>query len=171
MSEIKEITIEDVITTTKKNNRKSDSKLIRKVYNYAKAHHEGQLRKSGEPYIIHPVQVAYILSTLGLDDSTICAALLHDVVEDTKISFDDLKEYGFPNQIIEAVKALTKQKNESYDVYIDRVIRNPIAKKVKLADMKHNSDITRIKNPSQKDYDRCQKYLDKIQYLINKPLS
>ena len=95
MSEIKEITIEDVITTTKKNNRKSDSKLIRKVYNYAKAHHEGQLRKSGEPYIIHPVQVAYILSTLGLDDSTICAALLHDVVEDTDITKQDLEnEFG-----------------------------------------------------------------------------
>ena len=95
MSEIKEITIEDVITTTKKNNRKSDSKLIRKVYNYAKAHHEGQLRKSGEPYIIHPVQVAYILSTLGLDDSTICAALLHDVVEDTDVTIRDLaKEFS-----------------------------------------------------------------------------
>lgn len=138
-----------------------------RAYALAKKAHLGQKDKGGNDYIEHPKAVASMMDT----DIERAVAYLHDVVEDTKISFDDLKEYGFPNQIIEAVKALTKQKNESYDVYIDRVIRNPIAKKVKLADMKHNSDITRIKNPSQKDYDRCQKYLDKIQYLINKPLS
>lgn len=139
----------------------------RRAYALAKKAHLGQKDKGGNDYIEHPKAVASMMDT----DIEKAVAYLHDVVEDTKISFDDLKEYGFPNQIIEAVKALTKQKNESYGVYIDRVIKNPIAKKVKLADMKHNSDITRIKNPSQKDYDRCQKYLDKIQYLINKPLS
>lgn len=138
-----------------------------RAYALAKEAHLGQKDKGENDYIEHPKAVASMMDT----DIEKAVAYLHDVVEDTKISFDDLKEYGFPNQIIEAVKALTKQKNESYDVYIDRVIRNPIAKKVKLGDMKHNSDITRIKNPSQKDYDRCQKYLDKIQYLINKPLS
>ncbi len=138
-----------------------------RAYAVAKKAHLGQKDKGGNDYIEHPKAVASMMDT----DIEKAVAYLHDVVEDTEISFDDLKEYGFPNQIIEAVKALTKQKNESYDVYIDRVIRDPIAKKVKLADMKHNSDITRIKNPSQKDYDRCQKYLDKIQYLINKPLS
>ncbi|ERK44982.1 HD domain-containing protein [Faecalitalea cylindroides] len=138
-----------------------------RAYALAKKAHLGQKDKGGNDYIEHPKAVASMMDT----DIEKAVAYLHDVVEDTNISFDDLKEYGFPNQIIEALKALTKQKNESYDVYIDRVIRNPIAKKVKLADMKHNSDITRIKNPSQKDYDRCQKYLDKIQYLINKPLS
>lgn len=138
-----------------------------RAYALAKKAHLGQKDKGGNDYIEHPKAVASMMDT----DIEKAVAYLHDVVEDTKISFDDLKEYGFPNQIIEAVKALTKQKNESYDVYIDRVIKNLIAKKVKLADMKHNSDITRIKNPSQKDYDRCQKYLDKIQYLINKPLS
>ena len=138
-----------------------------RAYALAKKAHLGQKDKGGNDYIEHPKAVASMMDT----DIEKAVAYLHDVVEDTDISFDDLKEYGFPNQIIEALKALTKQKNESYDVYIDRVIKNPIAKKVKLADMKHNSDITRIKNPSQKDYDRCQKYLDKIQYLINKPLS
>lgn len=138
-----------------------------RAYALAKKAHLGQKDKGENDYIEHPKAVASMMDT----DIEKAVAYLHDVVEDTKISFDDLKKYGFPNQIIEALKALTKQKNESYDVYIDRVIRNPIAKKVKLADMKHNSDITRIKNPSQKDYDRCQKYLDKIQYLINKPLS
>ena len=65
MPEIKEMSIEEVINTNKKNNRKSDSKLIKKAYEFAKAHHGDQLRRSGEPYIVHPVQVAYILSTLG----------------------------------------------------------------------------------------------------------
>lgn len=89
------ITIEDLINLMKKNNRKSDSKLIMKAYNYAKEFHGDQLRKSGEPYIIHPVNVAYILATIGLDDTTICAALLHDVVEDTKVTKEDMeKEFG-----------------------------------------------------------------------------
>ena len=123
MSEIKEITIEDVITTTKKNNRKSDSKLIRKVYNYAKAHHEGKLRKSGEPYIIHPVQVAYILSTLGLDDSTICAALLHDVVEDTDITKQDL-ENEFGKEIAELVDGVTKLSKLKYASMEEQQVEN-----------------------------------------------
>ena len=123
MSEIKEMTIEDVINTTKKSNRKSDSKLIRKVYNYAKAHHEGQLRKSGEPYIIHPVQVAYILSTLGLDDSTICAALLHDVVEDTEITKQDLKN-EFGAEIAELVDGVTKLSKLQYASMEEQQVEN-----------------------------------------------
>ena len=78
MSEIKDVTIDDVIQEVKKHNKKADVKLIRRAYNYAVEHHGNQKRMSGEPYIIHPVQVAYILSTLGLDDATICAALMHD---------------------------------------------------------------------------------------------
>ena len=77
MSEVKEVTIEDVIAKRKAANRKADVKLIRKAYEYAKEKHGNQCRKSGEPYIIHPVQVAYILADLELDDATICAALLH----------------------------------------------------------------------------------------------
>ena len=123
MSETQEMTIEDVINTTKKNNRKSDSKLIRKVYNYAKSHHEGQLRKSGEPYIIHPVQVAYILSTLGLDDSTICAALLHDVVEDTEITKQDL-ENEFGAEIAELVDGVTKLSKLQYASMEEQQVEN-----------------------------------------------
>ena len=95
MTQENEITIEDVINLMKKNNRKSDSRLIMKAYNYAKAFHGNQLRKSGEPFIIHPVHVAYILATIELDDTTICAALLHDVVEDTNVTKEDMeKEFG-----------------------------------------------------------------------------
>ena len=93
--EIKQATIEDVIKRMKQNNRKSDSKLIERAYEFAKENHGNQKRKSGEPYIIHPVQVAYTLSTLGLDDQTICAALLHDVVEDTPVTREEVvKDFG-----------------------------------------------------------------------------
>ena len=83
MSEEKEITIDDVIERQKLHNPNANIELITKAYNYAKENHGDQVRMSGEPYMIHPVNVAYILSELELDDETICAALLHDVVEDS----------------------------------------------------------------------------------------
>ena len=107
MSEVKEVTIKDVINESKKHNRKSDSKLIMKAYNYAVAHHGDQKRKSGEPYIIHPIQVAYILSTLGLDDATICAALMHDLAEDTDVTIEDISK-DFSPEIAEMVNGVTK---------------------------------------------------------------
>ena len=107
MSENKEVKIEDVIERMKKFNPNSNSELIMRAYQFAKAHHGDQCRKSGEPYIIHPLQVAYILADLELDDSTVCAALLHDVVEDTDVTMEDLsKEFG--KEIAELVDGVTK---------------------------------------------------------------
>ena len=90
MSEYKDVGIEDVIAVVKKKKGKRDTKIIQRAYDYAKAKHGEQLRKSGEPYIIHPVQVAFTLANLDLDDNTICAALLHDVLEDTETTYDDI---------------------------------------------------------------------------------
>ena len=105
----KEITIQDVIAKRKEHSRRVDTKLILRAYNYAKKYHGEQLRKSGEPYIVHPLNVAYILADMGLDDSTICSALLHDVVEDTEVTEADLrKEFG--NEIAEMVAGVTKLK-------------------------------------------------------------
>ena len=88
-------TIQDVIDEAKKHNKKSDDKLIMKAYEYANNAHNGQLRKSGEPYIIHPIEVAYIVASIQLDDYAICAALLHDVVEDTSVTLEDIEnEFG-----------------------------------------------------------------------------
>ena len=123
MSQVKEMTIEDVIATSKKNNRKSDSKLIRKAYEYAKQYHGEQLRKSGEPYIVHPVQVAYILSTLGLDDSTICAALLHDTLEDTNLDKQDLIN-TFGEEIAELVDGVTKLSKLKYASSEEQQVEN-----------------------------------------------
>ena len=107
MSEVKDVSINEVINEVKKHNRKADTKLILKAYNYANDNHKGQLRKSGEPYIIHPLQVAYILATIELDESTICAALLHDVVEDTEITHQDIiNEFG--QEIADMVEGVTK---------------------------------------------------------------
>ena len=103
----KEITIQDVISKKKETSRRVDTKLIMKAYNYAVEHHGDQKRRSGEPYIIHPLNVAYILAGVGLDEATICAALLHDVVEDTYATDADLRR-EFDDEIADMVAGVTK---------------------------------------------------------------
>ena len=103
----KDITIQDVINKRKEHARRVDTKLIMKAYNLANEKHKEQKRGSGEPYIIHPLNVAYILADIGLDDSTICAALLHDVVEDTDVTDADLRKM-FGNEIADMVAGVTK---------------------------------------------------------------
>lgn len=107
MSEVQNKSIEDIISFVKQKKRWADTKLIIKAYNYAKEKHGTQCRKSGEPYIIHPVQVAYILADIGLDEATICAALLHDVVEDTEVTHEDLVR-DFGEEIATMVAGVTK---------------------------------------------------------------
>ena len=103
----KEIKIQDVISKKKETSRRVDTKLIMKAYNDAVEHHGDQKRRSGEPYIIHPLNVAYILAELGLDEATICAALLHDVVEDTDATDADLRR-KFSDEIADMVAGVTK---------------------------------------------------------------
>ena len=108
MSESKdEITIYDVISKKKEVTRKVDTRLIMKAYNLAAEKHRDQKRGSGEPYIIHPLNVAYILASIGMDDNTLCAALLHDVVEDTDVTQKDLTEM-FGQEISDMVAGVTK---------------------------------------------------------------
>ena len=107
MSEIKEVNINDIITELKNRKRRANIKLVSKAYEFANEKHNGQLRKSGEPYIIHPLQVAYILATIDLDEATICAALLHDIVEDTDVTHQDIiREFG--EEIADLVEGVTK---------------------------------------------------------------
>jgi len=124
MQELNKIaTIEEVINKMKKNNKKTDSKLILKAYNFAKEKHGNQTRKSGEPYIIHPLQVANTLAELGLDDSTICAALLHDVVEDTEATYQDLVN-EFSLEIAEMVDGVTKLSKLNYESVEEQQVEN-----------------------------------------------
>lgn len=108
--ENKEITIQDVINKRKEHSRRVDTKLIMKAYNLANEKHKDQKRSSGEPYIIHPLNVAYILADIGLDESTISAALLHDVVEDTDVT-DEVLRKEFGNEIADMVAGVTKLSN------------------------------------------------------------
>jgi len=118
-----EITIEKVIKKMKENNRKSDSDFIRKVYEFAKANHNEQKRMSGEEYIVHPLSVAYILADLKLDDSTIAAALLHDVVEDTEITHEDIVT-KFGEEIAEMVQGVTKLGKIQYSTIEEQQVEN-----------------------------------------------
>ena len=110
MDKKSDVTIEDILYQSKKNKTTNNQELIRKAYEYAKEKHKNQLRKSGEPFIIHPIQVAYILAELGLDTSTICAALLHDVVEDTDSTYEEIKGI-FNEEIAMLVEGVTKLTN------------------------------------------------------------
>lgn len=123
MQEEKEITIYDVINTLKKNRKKVNTKLILKAYNFAKEKHKEQKRLSGEEYIIHPVNVAAILSQINLDDATICAAILHDVIEDTEVTKEDLsKEFG--EEIALMVDGVTKLGKLQYTTREEEQVEN-----------------------------------------------
>lgn len=128
--------------------------MLEKAIIIAATAHQGQVDKAGEPYILHPIRVMLLGKT---EDEKICG-ILHDVVEDTDITLESLKEEGFSDEILLALDALTKRHGESYDKFIERLLKNEIACNVKLSDLSDNMDITRIKNPSQKDYERLEKY-------------
>lgn len=141
--------IDDIIAKVRSYNKKSDIKLINRAYEYAKFHHGEQLRKSNEPYIIHPLEVAYIVSTLELDDNAICAALLHDVVEDTDVTLDDIKT-EFNDEIAMLVDGVTKlgkiahyldkeeEQVENYRKFFLAMAKDIRVVMIKLADRLHN---------------------------------
>ena len=123
LSEVKDVTIREIIKRIKKFNPDANTDSIQKAYDFAKSQHEDQCRKSGEPYIIHPLQVAYILADLELDDATICAALLHDVVEDTDITIEDIeKQFGI--EIAELVDGVTKLGRLQFTSYEEQQVED-----------------------------------------------
>ena len=122
--------------------------------------HAGQVDKAGKDYILHPMTVASYMDT----DTEKTIAYLHDVLEDTDVTVDALREI-FPNEIVDTLITLTHRKDESYFEYIQKVSKSKLAKKVKVADLLHNLDITRIKEPTKQDYERLEKYKKAILYL------
>ena len=123
MSDLPEVTIQDIISKKKEISRKVDTKLIMKAFNLANEKHKDQKRGSGEPYIVHPLQVAYTLAGIGLDSQTICAALLHDVVEDTDVTNEDLvREFG--QEIADMVAGVTKLSNIQFASVEDTQVEN-----------------------------------------------
>ena len=143
-----------------------DIELVHSAYALAEEAHRPQRRKSGEPYILHPIAVAMIVANeIGLGVEPICAALLHDVVEDTAITFEDLEKQGFNNEIINALKLLTHDKNTPYMEYVGEIKKNAIATVVKLADLRHNSDLSRLSVIDEKALVRGEKYKKAIELL------
>jgi (p)ppGpp synthase/HD superfamily hydrolase len=116
--------------------------------------HAGQRDKAGQPYIFHPLRVMFRVN----GEHEQMAAVLHDVVEDTAITIDDLAREGFPSEVLRAIAALTKLPGETRLEAAARAAADPIARKVKLADNAENMDLSRIPNPTEKDYARCREY-------------
>jgi (p)ppGpp synthase/HD superfamily hydrolase len=135
--------------------------LLDKAIIIATNAHAGQVDKGGNPYILHPLSLMVHMKT---ENERIVAAL-HDVLEDTSVTIDFLRQEGFGDDIIIPLVHLTRQNTETYMDFIKRASLNPISKAVKIDDIKNNMDLSRIINLSQKDYDRFNKYKKALTFL------
>lgn len=120
----------------------------------AAQHHQGQVDKAGAPYILHPLRVMFRCH----NTDAMTAAVLHDTVEDTALTLDDLRREGFSETIVNAVDCLTRRDDETYDAFTERVMANPLAREVKLSDLEDNMDLRRIADPQPKDFERLARY-------------
>ncbi len=133
----------------------------------AKAH-AGQLDKAGQVYILHPIRVMM----MGRTDEERIVGVLHDVIEDCPDwSREQLLQAGFTEQVLDALDAVTKREGESYEDFVLRAGQNSIARNVKLADLRDNSDLSRLPSPTPKDYQRTEKYQRAIAVLEAMELS
>ena len=139
-----------------------NTKLTRKAMVIAYNAHANQFDKAGVPYIFHPIHLAEQLDT----EMECIIALLHDVVEDTKVTFEQL-EKEFSKEIIEILKLLTHDKETDYMEYVKIIKENPIAKKIKKADIIHNADETRLETITENDILRREKYQKALEILNN----
>lgn len=128
--------------------------MTKKAMKLCFAAHKDQTDKSGLPYVFHPFHLAEQMH----DEDTTIVALLHDVVEDTDYTVEDLQALGFSHAVVEAIRLMTHPEGMPYMDYVERIKPNPIARAVKLADLRHNSDLTRLDCVDQKALDRVQKY-------------
>lgn len=139
------------------------TKLTKKALKLCFEAHKDQVDKTGMPYVFHPFHLAEQMTD---ELSTVCA-LLHDVVEDTDTTLDDLSAMGFPKEVTEALSLLTHDESVPYMDYVLMISKNPIAKKVKIADLKHNSDLTRMDESEIDEWAlrRTEKYKKALQML------
>lgn len=123
--------------------------------------HKNQFDKSGLPYVLHPIHLAEQMT----DEYSTIAALLHDVVEDTDVSIEQLRKDGYPEEVLEAIQLLTRKKSAPYMPYVRNLMHNPIARAVKIADLRHNGDLTRLDIVDEKALKRVNKYKEAIGIL------
>ena len=124
--------------------------------------HKGQTDKAGAPYILHPLRLMMQFT----EDDLKCIAVLHDVIEDSDYDAKDLKDAGFSEIVIEGVLCLTHRDGEAYDDYITRICQHPHARKVKMADIRDNMDLTRIEKVRERDLRRLEKYHRSLKRLV-----
>lgn len=135
---------------------------VKLAYAIALVAHKGQVDKAGMDYILHPLTVSNNCNT----EEEKIVALLHDVLEDTSVTKEDLLKF-FSSEIVEAVSLLTHKEEDSYTDYLAKIKANPLAKAVKLQDLKHNMDLSRLPNPSEKDLSRLEnKYKPALEFLL-----
>ena len=127
---------------------------LEKAIKIALTAHQGQKDKAGAPYILHPLRLMQQMR----DETEQIVAVLHDVTEDSRYTLEYLRKKGFSKKVIAALECLTKDDGEPYESYIDRVKLNPLAKKVKLADLEDNLNITRLSQINEEDIERLRKY-------------
>lgn len=125
--------------------------------------HSGQVDKGGHPYILHPLAVMMNVET----NVEKIVAVLHDVLEDTELTLNDLESEGFGYDVLIPLGILTKGKGVSYDDYIKQIAKNNVARNVKIQDIRNNMDLSRIENLSKKDFERNEKYKKALHFLIN----
>ncbi len=123
--------------------------------------HKEQVDKSGLPYVFHPFHLAEQMET----EETTIVALLHDIVEDTPYTISDLESEGFDKAVLDAIALMTHEDGVDYMDYVAKIKENPIAKAVKLADLRHNSDLTRLDTIDEKALKRRENYLKAIELL------
>ena len=135
--------------------------LTKKALRISFEAHKNQTDKSGMPYVYHPFHLAEQMK----DEYSTCVALLHDVVEDSGFTWNDLVEAGFPDEVTEAIGFLTHDKSVPYMDYVAAIKNNPIAREVKIADLRHNSDLSRLDTIDDKALERVEKYKKAIRLL------
>lgn len=137
------------------------TEMTKKALKLCFAAHKDQTDKSGMPYVFHPFHLAEQMP----DEDTTIVALLHDVIEDTPYTLDDLRAMGFSEQVLDALALMTHDKRIPYMDYVAKIKGNKIARTVKLADLKHNSDLSRLYNVDEKAMKRIDKYRQAIALL------
>lgn len=123
--------------------------------------HRGQKDRAGAPYILHPLRMLFRVQT----DAERMAAALHDVVEDTAWTLDDLRSRGFSDDVVDAVDHLTRREEETYETFVERAASHPVARRVKIADLEDNMDVRRTGSVSPDDAERLNRYLRAWQRL------
>lgn len=144
-----------------------ETELLDKAIALAQTAHANQVDKAGAPYIGHPLRVMNNLTTVAEK----IVGVLHDSIEDSELTLEDLENAGFPDEVLEAIEAITKKPREDYQAYLNRVMGNALALRVKIADMLDNMDIKRIAEPTDKDWKRLRKYqevLPKLQAALSR---